>query len=60
MPSNDRAFSEEYDTGTETTAEPHKPLLRPPDLTPEIEIETDKYVSGKPRRVVIRGKIIHD
>jgi hypothetical protein len=64
MPETELIFSEEYRSHTETTAGHRKPILKTSDAIQKIEDETEqdlkRYISGKPRRVVVRGKIIHD
>ncbi len=61
MAENDDLFSKEYRIGTETEATPkRRPLPHPTDSIPGIDIEAKRYGIAKPRRVIIRAKIIHD
>jgi len=59
MGENSSSPESSYKPGTDTEASYNKPA---PAITPvpSIEPERDKYATGKPKRVVIRAKIIHD
>lgn len=50
-------FSKEYikETGTQTTED-----VQTPETVPTVVIDTSKYASSKPKRTVLRAKIIHD
>lgn len=61
MPESDSIFSEEYRTGTETAVEPkEEATVQIGESTLEFKIEEKLYGIAKPRRIVLRARIIND
>ena len=48
----------DYDVRSSTTSE-SKDTRQKPQVR-DIEVEKERYASGKPRRIVIRARITHD
>jgi len=56
MTEDKKIFDDKYIAGTETIGSD----LQQVPAEPFPKIETEKYGTGKPKRITIRGKIIHD
>jgi hypothetical protein len=59
-PKDEPIFSEEYQVATETTSVTQKDTLPIPEESPDFQVEAEKYGIGKPKRIIIRAKIIYD
>lgn len=58
MPNPQSPFSSDYDRGSQSTTDPGQGHIEGPPLIPEEPVvNLQLYGTGKPRRVVIRGKI---
>jgi hypothetical protein len=58
MKVNDNPPIDDYDVGSSTTADPEDTEEEPVD---ELVLpEQERYSKGKPRRIIIRARIIHD
>ena len=57
MPDDQSPFAENYVSGQEATSTGES---AEPSTAPSVDIDERRYGLGKPYRITIRGKLIHD
>lgn len=55
---SENQLTRNYDVESATTSESGLPVMTPE--VKDFDTDKDRYTSGKPRRIVIRARIIHD
>ena len=59
MPDPSEAF-DKYVSGSQTTAQHDRPAPVVAEDQPVLQIEEHKYITGKPYRKIVRGRVLHD